>query len=82
LADVLRAERLLAERVIAKGTVKRFSVEDGCGFISADEGDDDLFVRSGSIACGGLETLSVGTRVEFEVHEGLRGLEAFDVVPV
>jgi CspA family cold shock protein len=82
IAEVLTAERLLAERVIARGTVKRFCLEEGCGFISADEGDDDLFVRSASIAEGGPETLTEGMRVEFEVDEGLRGLEAFSVVAV
>jgi cold shock protein len=81
MAEVLRAERCWAERVIAKGTVKQYSATDGYGFISADEGDSDLLVRATSIASGGPETLTVGARVEFEVDEGERGLEAFDVVP-
>ena len=82
MAEVLRAERLWEERVIGKGTVKQYSAEDGYGFISADEGDCDLPVRSTSIAAGGPETLTVGARVAFAVDEGEHGLEAFDVVPI
>jgi CspA family cold shock protein len=78
----LMAERLMAERVMATGTVKWFSDEKGYGFISADEGDDDLLVTSTSIADGGFKTLTEGARVEFEVHEGRTGLEAFGVVLV
>ena len=81
MAEVLRAERLWAERVTCKGTVKQYDAENGYGFISADEGDCDLLVRCTSIATGGLATLTVGARVEFEVDEGARGLEAFDVMP-
>lgn len=81
IAEVLRAERLWAERVFCKGTVKQYDAVGGFGLIAADEGDTDLFVRSASIASGGPETLTVGARVEFEVDEGERGLEAFDVVP-
>ena len=82
MEETLIAERLMAERVMATGTVKSFSAEKGYGLISPDEGDDDLFVQSTSIAGGGFESLTEGARVEFEVHEGLRGLEAFSVVPM
>lgn len=78
----LIAERLRADRVMAKGTLKWLSGNKGYGFISADEGDDDLFVESTSSADGGFGTLTEGARVEFEVHEGHRGLEAFGVVAI
>jgi len=82
MVEALAAERLVAERVTAKGTVKSFSAEKSYGFISPDEGDDDLIVQSMSIAEGGLETLTEGARVEFEVDEGRSGLEAFNVLPI
>ena len=82
MADALTAERCTAERVMGKGTVKWLSKEDGYGLISADEGDEDLVFWPTSIAEGGFETVGEGTRVEFEVHEGRRGLEAFGVVPL
>ncbi len=82
MEEALTAERLMAERVMATGIVKSFSAEKGYGLISPDEGDDDLFVQTTSIAEGGFKTLTEGRRVEFEVHEGRNGLEAFSVVPM
>jgi cold shock protein len=81
MAKSLAAERVSAERVMATGTVKWLSEMRGFGFISPDEGDDDLLVQAVSVG-GGFGTLSEGARVEFEVHEGLKGLEAFAVVPL
>jgi len=80
LAEKLMEDRLRAERVLATGTVKSFSVEDACGFISPDEGDDDLPVEAPSIV-GGSHTLTTGTRVAFEVCVGRKGLQAVGVVP-
>ena len=76
--EKLAAERLFADRVIACGTVKWFSAEEGHGLICADEGDDDLPFRVGDDA----SPPSRGARVRFEVHEGSHGLEAFAVVVV
>ena len=80
MAAMLEAERVMADRVMATGTVKWLSNEQGYGLISPDEGDDDLIVQASSAGEGGFERLPEGTRVVFEVHEGLRGLEAFGVV--
>jgi CspA family cold shock protein len=82
MEERLAAERLLADRVTACGTVRWFSEEEGYGYICADEGDDDLLFLSASIANEELTTLTQGARVEFEVHEGRKGLEAFGVVLV
>ena len=81
LERTLRTERLIAERVMGAGTVKWFSVEQGRGSISPDEGDEDLCVEAGSIE-GGASTLVAGARVEFEVDVGCEGLQAFHVVSV
>ena len=70
-------ERLLAERVMGAGTVKRVD-SMGCGVISPDEGDEDLVFQPASVAGG--EPLSEGARVAFEVDVGLHGLEAFNVI--
>jgi CspA family cold shock protein len=82
MAETLTAERLMADRVMGKGTVKWLSDEKDYGFVSPDEGDDDLPAHFAFFADGGFATLTEGARVEFEVHEGRRGLEAFDVVPI
>jgi CspA family cold shock protein len=76
-ARQLTEERLLAERVLATGTLKWFSDADGYGCISPDEGEGDLLVHC--LDCSGLPT---GARVVFEVNTGPRGLEAYNVVPL
>jgi CspA family cold shock protein len=82
MAEALTAERVMAERVVVKGTVKSFGAETGVGLISPDEGDGDVIVQASNVAEGGLKTLTVGARVEYVVDEGPRGLEAFCVVPL
>jgi CspA family cold shock protein len=82
MEEKLAAERLLAERVFASGTVRCFSAAEGYGFISADEGDDDLLFRATSVADATSSALTRGVRVRFEVHEGPDGLEAFTVTPL
>lgn len=68
---------------MATGTVKWFSDAKGYGFITSDEGGSDLFVHyTGIVDSGGFKTLAEGARVEFEMREGRKGLEAFNVVPI
>ena len=64
---------------MATGTVKWFNDEKGYGFIAGADGKD-LFVHYTGIADGGFRTLPEGAKVEFEVREGRKGLEAFDVI--
>jgi len=81
LEKALMTERLIAERVMGTGTVKWFNLEEGCGCISPDEGDEDLRVEAASIE-GGVNMLVAGARVEFEVDVGHSGLQAFHVISV
>jgi len=81
MTDALTQERLEAEWVFAKGTIKSIELEGGGGSISADEGDDDLPFRLTSVARG-VCGLALGLRVEFVVDEGAHGLEAFYVAPL
>ena len=60
------------------GTVKWFSNAKGYGFIVRDAGDD-VFVHYSSISMEGFKTLEEGQRVEFNVEEGARGLQATNV---
>lgn len=64
------------------GIVKWFDSGKGYGFIAQDGGGPDLFVHYTGIADGGFRTLNEGDKVEFEVREGRKGLEAFNVVQV
>ncbi len=63
---------------LAEGTVKWFSNEKGYGFI-AREGGDDVFVHHSKIEMEGYRSLVEGQRVEFEVEQGPKGLQATNV---
>ena len=64
---------------MATGTVKWFSDSKGYGFITPDEGGDDLFVHFSAIAGSGFKTLTEGAKVEFETAQGQKGLQATNV---
>ena len=67
--------------MLAQGTVKWFSNEKGYGFIQRDEGDD-VFVHHSAVEMEGYRSLTEGQRVEFEVVQGDKGLQASNVKPV
>ena len=60
------------------GIVKWFNTSKGFGFITRDAGDD-VFVHFRSIRGQGHRTLFEGQRVEFNITEGDKGLQAEDV---
>ena len=64
-----------------ESTVKWFNAEKGFGFIRPDEGDD-VFVHHTSIVGNGFRSLDEGQRVEFEVTQGKKGLQATNVVKI
>ena len=66
------------ERIV--GTVKWFNAVKGYGFIGR-EGGEDVFVHFSSINTDGYRKLEKGQTVEFSIMEGLKGLQASDVVP-
>ncbi|HFE38548.1 MAG TPA: cold shock domain-containing protein CspD [Gammaproteobacteria bacterium] len=65
---------------MATGTVKWFNNAKGYGFISPEEGDTDIFAHFSAIDMDGYKTLKQGQRVEFELIEGPRGLQAVKIV--
>ncbi len=67
---------------MATGRVKWFSEAKGYGFITPDTSGADLFVHYTGIADSGFKTLTEGAKVEFEVRDGRKGLEAFNVAPI
>ncbi len=64
-----------------KGTVKWFNAAKGFGFIQRESGED-VFVHFSAIASSGYRSLDEGSRVEFEVTRGPKGLQASNVVPI
>ncbi|WFR58018.1 cold-shock protein [Anaerocolumna sp. AGMB13025] len=62
-----------------KGTVKWFNEQKGFGFITNDNGGDDVFVHFSGIVSGGFKTLKEGQKVTFEITPGNRGMQATNV---
>ena len=67
---------------MAQGTVKWFSNEKGFGFIERGNGEEDVFVHHTAIAMDGYRSLTEGQRVEFEIVQGGKGLQAANVTAV
>jgi CspA family cold shock protein len=63
---------------MATGTVKWFNNAKGFGFIEREEGPD-VFVHYTAIESSGYRSLEDGQKVEFEVVEGPKGLQANNV---
>ncbi len=63
---------------MATGSVKWFNDAKGFGFIS-QEGGEDVFVHHTAIQAEGFRTLTQGDRVEFDVVQGPKGLQAANV---
>jgi CspA family cold shock protein len=63
------------------GTVKWFNNGKGYGFIEREEGDD-LFVHYSAILGEGYRSLEEGQRVEFNIEESPKGLQAANVTLV
>jgi CspA family cold shock protein len=70
------AKRSEDSTIMATGIVKWFSNAKGYGFISPDEGGDDIFAHFSSIEMEGYKSLKEGQRVEFDVANGPKGLQA------
>ena len=66
--------------IMATGIVKWFSNAKGYGFISPDEGGDDIFAHFSSIEMEGYKSLKEGQHVEFDVADGPKGLQASKIV--
>ncbi len=64
---------------MAIGTVKWFNDAKGFGFVSPEDGSDDLFVHFSAINMGGFKTLKEGQKVSFEVIQGPKGKQAANI---
>jgi cold shock protein len=67
---------------MAQGTVKWFNEEKGYGFISPDDGGEDLFVHFTGIVGEGFRSLEEGEKVTYEAAQGRKGMQAQEVSKV
>ncbi len=61
------------------GTVKWFNDAKGFGFITPDNGGEDLFAHFSAIQSSGFKSLQEGQRVSFEVTTGAKGKQAANI---
>ena len=64
------------------GTVKWFNADKGFGFISPDNGGADVFAHFSAIASSGYRSLDENQKVEFDVTQGQKGLQAENIRPL
>jgi CspA family cold shock protein len=67
---------------MATGTVKWFNDAKGFGFITPDDGSDDLFAHFSEIQARGFKTLQEGQKVSFDVKPGPKGKQAANIQPI
>lgn len=66
------------------GTVKWFNSQKGFGFLTNDNGGDDVFVHFSAIVTNGFKSLEEGQKVTFDVENDPRDsrkLRAVNVQP-
>jgi cold shock protein len=80
IADKLTAtgENSSGVRIMPVGKVRYYDAEKGFGFLSKDDGGEDVYVRAAALP-EGVTTLRRGQKVEFGVVEGRKGEQALSV---
>ena len=64
------------------GTVKWFNAEKGFGFITPDDGSADVFAHFSAIQSSGYRSLDENQKVEFDVAQGPKSLQAENIRPI
>ena len=73
------APREVRSSTVTRGKVKWFDAKKGFGFITPDDGGEDLFVHFSNIEADGFKSLLEGQDVEYEVGQGRKGPQATQV---
>jgi CspA family cold shock protein len=64
---------------MATGTVKWFNDAKGFGFITPDDGSEDLFAHFSNVTMSGFKSLKEGEKVSFDVVQGAKGKQASNI---
>lgn len=64
---------------MATGSVARFDVRRGYGFVIPDDGGEDVFVHQNNIIMDGFRYLKAGEHVSYELEVGEKGMKAVSV---
>ena len=64
---------------MATGTVKWFNDVKGYGFITPDDGGEDLFAHFSAIKMDGFKTLKEGQKITYDVKVGEKGKQADNI---
>jgi CspA family cold shock protein len=67
---------------MATGTVKWFNDAKGFGFITPDDGGEDLFAHFSEVQGSGFKSLQENQKVSFEVKQGPKGKQAANIQPL
>ena len=68
-------------RIMANGTVKWFNDAKGFGFITPEDGGEDLFAHYSAINSSGFKSLQEGQRVTIDITTGPKGKQAANIQP-
>ena len=67
---------------MATGKVKWFNDAKGFGFITPDDGGEDIFAHFSAIQAGGFKSLKEGQAVAYDLTQGPKGKQASNIVPM